>query len=316
MRILVTGAAGFIGANLVRAWSEDGHEVHAAVRPGSDRWRLVDANAIQFEADLARSESVDALLRWVQPEVIVNAAAYGAYPHQQELTRMLAVNVSLVCQLVEWARIEGIPLLHLGSSSEYGLMDHPASEDERLAPNSTYAVTKAAGSHLVCDGVERCGLRAAVFRLYSVYGQWEEPSRLMPTLVCYASAGRLPPALVDPAVSRDFVHVDDVVKAATAWIRDPIALPEPAVLNIASGVQTSLGDLVAVVCKTFGVVENPRWGSMERRRWDTSSWVGDVRRARALLSWSPEVPLSRGLMTLATFVSAHPDRYQLSDGDR
>ena len=312
MKIVVTGAAGFIGANLVHSWAADGHKVVALFRPGSDPWRLLGAAATQIEADLEQRESMTETLDRVRPDVIVNAAAHGAYAHQQDLSRMLAVNVAAVSHLVDCALQRECALLHLGSSSEYGLQDDAPAEHERVAPNSTYAITKAAASHLVCDAVERFGLRAVVLRLYSVYGPWEEPIRLMPVLACYASTGRLPPTLVDPDVSRDFVHIKDVVSAATAWILNPVAVPEPAILNIASGVQTSLGELIAVAREALGIEEEPQWGTMERRRWDTAQWVGDPTRAKALVGWEAKVRLREGLIDLTEFVKAHPDKYHVA----
>lgn len=87
--------------------------------------------------------------------------------------------------------------------------------------------------------------RGVTLRLYSVYGPWEEPRRIMPTIAAHAAARRLPPALVDPAVARDFVHVDDVWRAADAWLGGASTALEPPVINIGSGVQTRLGELIA-----------------------------------------------------------------------
>ena len=87
-----------------------------------------------------------------------------------------------------------------GSSSEYGFKDHPAREDEAIEPNSHYAITKAAATHYAQFTSRQRGLHAVTLRLYSVYGPYEEPSRLIPTLLVSGFERRLPP-LVSPAVA-------------------------------------------------------------------------------------------------------------------
>jgi dolichol-phosphate mannosyltransferase len=308
MRILVTGAAGFVGANLVRSWTDLGHEVHGLVRATSDPWRLVGCQCIQQRVDLTDEEDLLRTLDGVGPNAVVSAAAHGAYSYQLDVDRMIAVNLRAVERLVAWCSQHDVPLLHLGSSSEYGEQDHAPSEFERLRPNSMYAITKAAGTHTVCDAAARRSLRAVVFRLYSVYGPWEEPTRLMPTIARRALDGQLPPTLVDPAVARDFIHVDDVVAAASRWLAEPSSPSPPAVLNIGTGRQTTLGELAALMTG-FGVSETPNWGSMPRRTWDTSCWVSNPGRAEAELGWRATVELEDGMRRLIRFVADHSDRY-------
>ena len=309
MRIVVTGAAGFVGGNLARAWAAAGHEVIAVVHPSSDTWRLAGAACAPGLLDLEQPDTIATFLDDARPDVVVSAAAHGAYSYQHDIDRMAAVNLLAVERLARWCTANRVPLLHLGSSSEYGTVDHAPAETERLAPNSAYAITKAAGSHAVCDAVAREGLQGVVLRLYSVYGPWEEPGRLMPTVARWALDGLLPPTLVDPDVARDFVHVDDVVRAATTWISDPVAVGEPAIVNIGSGDQTTLGQLVALVRAACEIRAEPAWGTMPRRGWDTSCWVADARRAGEVLGWSAGTDLGAGIVALTNWVAAHLARY-------
>jgi dolichol-phosphate mannosyltransferase len=311
VRVVVTGAGGFVASNLVRTLAAAGSDVHGLVHPQTDAWRLADVAAPVSTLDLERPEWVDEVLERLRPDVLVNAAAHGAYPHQNNVDRMVGVNLRAVHTLVDWCRRREVPLLHLGSSAEYGHLSAAPHETDRIAPNSTYAITKAAGTHILCDAVERGELRAVTFRLYSVYGPWEEPSRLMPTIARCALEGHLPPRLVDPIVSRDFVHVDDVVRAVTGWIADPTDVGNPALVNIGSGTETSIADLVAIVRDRLGISDQPRWGTMPRRHWDRSEWRADRSRAESVLGWAPRTGLADGIEQLVAFVSEHPDRYSV-----
>jgi dolichol-phosphate mannosyltransferase len=240
----------------------------------------------------------------IRPEVVFHLAAYGAYSWQTSLDAMLAINVRATEALLEGARRVQARLVQAGSSSEYGFRDEAPTELDRVEPNSHYAVTKAAATHLCRLAAARYGQHAVTLRLYSAYGPWEEPGRLMPTLVERALAGSYPP-LVAPATARDFVWIDDVcdafARAGTMDVADP-----GAVLNIASGRQTTLATLVETVRSLFEIEADPKWGSMPGRSWDTSVWVGDSSAAFDVLEWKASTPIEQGLRRLAAWLQAYP----------
>jgi dolichol-phosphate mannosyltransferase len=306
MRALVTGAGGFIGANLVHHLLAGGHEPVAAVRPGGDRWRLAELGdeVAVCELDLRDPEAIEAAVRARRPEVIFHLAAHGAYSWQTGFEAMLAVNVRATDALLTAARATGSRIVHAGSSSEYGFRPAAPTEGERLEPNSHYAVTKAAATHLCRLAAAAHGQFAVTLRLYSVYGPWEEPGRLMPALIVRALEGAWPP-LTAPSTARDFVWVGDVcaafVAAATAEPAD-----QGAVFNIAGGGQTTLAELVAIAREVFAIEAEPAWETMPARRWDTPSWAGDATAAAAQLGWRPATGLAEGLAKLATWFRARP----------
>lgn len=139
-------------------------------------------------------------------------------------------------------------------------------------------------------------------RLYSAYGPWEEPKRLIPTLVRAGLRGELPP-LVNPDVARDFVYMEDVCEAFA--LAASAHLPERgAVYNVASGTQTTLRELVDLARRVFGITAQPDWGSMEERDWDTTTWVGDPSKIGSQLGWRPRVSLEEGLARLGKAMAA------------
>ena len=215
---LVTGGAGFVGANLVRRLVRDGFEVHVLLHDRTPPWRLTGLRAFQtHHCSVTNADTLVDVVASVGADWIFHLAAHGAYSQQTDPARITAVNMlgtfNLLDAVARSGRCQGV--VHTGSSSEYGLKDHAPSEDEAVAPNSVYAITKCAATNAVCLSARERGLPAATVRLYSVYGMWEEPTRLLPRLVMAAQAGRLPP-LTSPATARDFVWVDDAVDAISA----------------------------------------------------------------------------------------------------
>lgn len=307
-RVLVTGAGGFVGANVALRLLREGYDLHLLAR--RDSWRLREIDAPKHVVDLTDSEGVADLLERLRPEWIFHLAAYGAYASQKDLARMIDVNFAGTTSLVNAALRCGCEaFIHAGSSSEYGFKHEPPGEQEWIDPNSDYAVTKAAAT-LYCRSIAvRHQVRFVTLRLYSVYGPYEEPTRLIPTLLVYGAKGRLPP-LVNPDVARDFVYVDDV---SDAFLRAAKTEGQPygAVYNVGTGVQTSLRELVQVIRSLLNIAAEPEWGAMPNREWDTANWVANHEAISAALGWQPRYTLEAGLqLTRAWFDEARIKFYE------
>lgn len=309
-RTLVTGAAGFVGAAVVRRLVEQGHEVVALARPDSDRWRLAGLGAdIQLiGCDLADREAVGAALAVARPDWVFHLAAHGGYSWQGDRQRIFAANLTGTINLLEGlAAYEPEAVLCAGSSSEYGRKDHAPNESERLEPNSDYAVAKAAATLFASYLGREHGVPVATLRLYSVYGPYEEPARLIPALVVHGLSGSLPP-LVSVATARDFVYLDDVVDAFL--LAAGVGVTPGAVFNVGSGVETTIEEAAEVSRKLFAISSPARFGEMSPRGWDTDRWVADPSRIAAELGWQARVRLREGLELTARWLEAHPELWE------
>ncbi len=307
MRALVTGAAGFVGANLARRLAADGHEVHLVVhRNASPPWRLDGLDAPRYAADLRDADSIGAVVRSARPQWVFHCAAYGAYSWQTDAARMRATNVNGTANLLAACRGVGCEVVvNTGSSSEYGFKRGAPAETDAAEPNSPYALSKLLATEHCAGEARREQAVAATLRLYSVYGPYEEPGRLMPALLAAAGRGLLPP-LASPSTARDFVYVDDVCDAYLAVAR--LRPREPGrVFNVGTGVQTTLSDVVELVRGMFGLVMPPAWSSMPARSWDTDTWCADTTRIRTELGWEPRHSLAAGLAAFAAWLDAHPE---------
>lgn len=305
---IVTGAGGFIGAALGHRLVTDGFAPTLLVGPDTDCWRLEQLrdDAAIVHVDLRDGDAVNAAVAAARPELVFHLAAHGAYSWQQSLPRMVETNVLGTTHVVEAAIAAGArAIVNAGSSSEYGWKDHAPAESELPEPNSAYSLTKTSAT-LYCGWIARSQQQAVTtLRLYSAYGPWEEPRRLMPALVLAGIEGRLPP-LVDPNVARDFVYVDDILDAFLLAAQR--ARPgEGAVYNVGSGVQTSLRELVDIARDVFAIQQQPQWGAFPQRGWDTDVWVADPRRAREELGWAASRSLEEGLAAMAHWVGSDPE---------
>ena len=190
--------------------------------------------------------------------------------------------------------------VHAGSSSEYGFNCTSPKETDQLEPNSHYAVSKVSAAYLIDFYAKVQQKNAVNLRLYSIYGDWEEPDRLIPRLVEKVRQGTLPP-FVSPDISRDFVHISDCLEA----FLDVALQMSPTIrgksYNIATGQKTTICDLVEVVKKEFSLTETPDWGSMPNRNWDLSDWYGNPTLAFEDFGWKAKMPLSQGLRQYFTW---------------
>jgi len=312
MRTFLTGATGFVGANLARRLLADGHEVTVLVRPEARLWRVraIEDSVRVCRGDISDLAAVQSAVTTARPDWVFHLAAHGAYSFETDYVEMARTNVLGAVNLMAATRLADCAALVLaGSSAEYGLCARPPAEDHPLAPTNHYAATKAAATSIARVTAEDPSSPPIVtVRLYSVYGPWEDPSRLMPTLLMRAQDGDWP-ALARRDTVRDFVHVDDVCEALISAARGA-GLHRGAVYNAGSGVGTTLEQLAGVVRDVLGVQAEPRFGSHLGRAWDSRmSWVSDPTKIQAELGWSATTPLPAGVRAFATWLEEHGEHY-------
>lgn len=311
MKALVTGAAGFIGASLVRHLLADGHDIVAVERPDGATWRLAEIadDAQVVDLDLLDDDAIRETVSRHRPQWIFHLAAHGAYSWQRDCERIMQTNLVSTVRLLAACEAEGFEaFVHAGSSSEYGFKDHAPKETERVDPNSEYAVMKAAATMHCRFVAKRADLHVLTLRLYSVFGPWEEPGRLMPTLVARGLEGRLPP-LVSPDTSRDFITVRDT-NEAFLLAAQRTDVPRGAIYNIGSGRETRLREVVDIARAEMGIDVEPAWGTEPQRDWDANVWVADASLAAEALGWRAQDDVATGFRALADWLRERPDLWE------
>jgi nucleoside-diphosphate-sugar epimerase/glycosyltransferase involved in cell wall biosynthesis len=292
--ILILGASGFVGANLMRTIFSVRRDVHGTATR-SPAWRLEDLPPEKVTTvDLLIDSNLDAVLDTIRPHTIFDCVAYGGYSFEVDSELIYRTNFNFVTRLLPRLELRSIVCyVHAGSSSEYGDNASGPAENAPLAPNSDYAVSKVAAAGLIYFYGKRKHLPCANLRLYSAYGPLEDSSRLIPNVIQHGVRGRYP-EFVNPAISRDFIYVDDVTEA---FVDTALNLPASSYgesINIGSGRKITIGELAKICREVFGITEEPSF-TMPNRGWDVPDWYANIERSKDLISWTPRTSFTDGL---------------------
>jgi nucleoside-diphosphate-sugar epimerase len=294
-RVLITGGSGFIGACLARDLIAEGHDVHLLLRPESKQWRLAGlaGRYTTHWADLRDAVAIRQAVISCQPEVIYHLATHGAYPFQTSRAAILATNLTGTANLLEALKDHDYrALVYTGSSSEYGHKNGPMREDDRLEPRSDYAVLKAAAT-LLCQAEAYQGRPIITVRVFSAYGPWEEPTRLVPYVMDCCARG-VNPGVTSGWQPRDFVYSDDVV----SLLKLAASKPELAsrILHAGTGRQHSVRDMVETIIAICGRGKvQALFGSEPVRPDEPASWVANIDETSRLTGWTPVHDLRSGI---------------------
>jgi UDP-glucose 4-epimerase len=310
MRVLVTGAAGFIGSNLVDRLLAEGHEVDAVddLSTGSLS-NLADARAsggaLRFHnLDIRSADFVD-LTGHRHPEVIFHLAAQADVRVSVDRPLFDAeVNVLGTIQVLEGARAAGTTKVVFAASGGtlYGELDGaeiPVKERHAHRPLSPYGVSKKAAMDYLVAYRELYGLEFTALALANVYGPRQDPHGEAGVVAIFAGnvvAGRQSVIYGDGKQTRDYIYVDDVVDAFARAARRGGGL----VLNIGTGTETSVTELYRIVATASGssLVPRPapaRAGELQRSALDPA-------RAALHLEWKAWTPLADGIAAVVDHV--------------
>lgn len=310
MTTLVTGATGFVGGALTRRLVELGREVHILTRAQSDTWRLagIEDRVVRHVVDLADAATLERVVAEVKPRIVYHLATYGGFASQRDSDAIFAANLTGTRNLLRACEKVGFScFVNTGSSSEYGTKTEPMRESDVPEPVGDYGVSKvAAALHCRSEALQK-GLPVATLRLFSPYGPWDDPKRFIPYLLAALLRGEAP-RLSTPHSVRDWVYIDDVLDL---YLRtDELAILRGDIINVGSGRQSSLGEVVALAEQLTGSATRAVWGGVAAQRVEPTCWVADVAKAKALLGWEPRTGLAEGLEKTVGWMREHLALYR------
>ena len=293
--ILIIGASGFIGSNLLRSILSLREDVFGTFY-SSKTYRLdgIDKKYI-YHLNINNKDQIKEIIDKIRPKTIFQCSSYGAYSFEDEYEKILNVNVVGLNNILECISTKDISaFINSGTSSEYGLNCSSPNETDKLAPNSHYALSKVSASYLINYYGKQKLIPAINLRLYSVYGPYEDASRLIPT-ICFNSIKKKLPKFGSPLISRDFVHIDDVLSAfILAAIKMNVDIYGES-FNIGTGIKTTLKDIAELSKRIFKVRDKITYSSKSNRSWDLNDWYANNNKAKKILGWNYSIELEDGL---------------------
>ncbi len=315
MRVLLTGAAGFIGSHLAERLCARGDTVvgfdnfdrfypraikerNLEALRGSHRFQLIEGDLCR-RADVARTmiEKVDA--------VVHLAALAGVRPSIAEPARFWDVNVTGTLNLVEVCRARGVRrLVFASSSSVYGDgSEVPFRESDPCGrPLSPYAATKRSGELLAFNAHHLYGMDVTCLRFFTVYGPRQRPDLAIHRFAQLFASGQPIPMFGDGSSSRDYTWIDDIVDGVVAAI-DQVK-PGYRIYNLGGSRPTSLSELVDLLSSAMG--KTPIIDRQPEQPGDMPRTLAEVSLAARELGYAPKVGITEGIPRFVKWFLTQP----------
>ena len=296
-RYLITGASGFVGSNLIRKLIDENKEVTILIREDSDLWRINDlVPKIQtFKTDLSNYGKLEKIISDIDPDFVYHLGTYGGYPFQTSIQKITQVNILNTINLFEsLSKCNNLKLIiNFGSSSEYGPKSTSMNESDEAIPITPYGISKLTQTKFAKFYSKNMNLPIVTLRLFSVFGPFEEPGRLIFDIITAAIKGKTI-ELSSPFPRRDFVYVSDVIQAIETAIHAKNIIGE--IFNIGTGVMRSVQDVVNNVLEIAKSNNKISWKIKQKRVFDDMTpWVSDTEKTKKILKWEPKYSFSDGL---------------------
>jgi nucleoside-diphosphate-sugar epimerase len=297
-RVLVTGAAGFIGSHLTRRLVNRGAEVHVLSSSVSSVYpvRLVDLQGriTVHEASLADRDAMETLVHRTEPSIVFHL---GAYTHVgkswHRIQECVETNIEGTVNLLQALAPHGYDrFVSTGTSEIYGGVDVPFREDAAVNPSSPYSVSKYT-AELYCKILHNAhGWPVVMLRPFNAYGPAQSPDRIIPEIIVRALRGH-ELKMTQGRQTREFNFVEDLVDGfVLAGTTEGV---EGEVINIGNGEEISMRDLATMILDLMGNPIEAQFGALPDRPGEIWRMYSDSTKARERLGWKPSHSLQEGL---------------------
>ena len=294
MKILVTGAGGFVGAAVAGEALRAGHNVVGTVRPGSSDDRLVGLGPrlAVVGLDLRDAGQVSAMMRDQRPDVIVHVAWSGVSNKARSDRLQITDNIETSCQLLEAGAEFGVSkFIGMGSQGEYGPLDRKIAETDLPLPTTLYGASKLAVHYLTQQLAAQSSLSYAWLRIFSTYGPGDNPHWLIPSLIDQMLDGRRPQTTLGDQLF-DCLFINDIATAVVAVATLPAA---EGIFNLGSGHPIPVRSIVEKIRDLTSPEMKLVFGEVPYRSDQVWHMEADIGRLTTLTGWLPRIGIDAGL---------------------
>ena len=304
MKVLVTGASGTLGFNLIDLLLRTGqYDIYAPIRQRQPFLDNLQPNVRFVLHDFEDERKTIELVNEICPDVVVHCAASGVRPPRTEWFKMVAFNVSGSISLFK--AYCGLPasshFIYISTGLVYQIQGRPLREDDPVGTLHPYGAGKAAADSLLLSACAEFKRSITILRPFAFTGKHDGQGRLFPSLLRAAESGT-EFSLTRGDQVRDFCAAEDVARCILRCIerrpRSPIEI-----FNVGSGRSLPIRALVEQVCNELGLSLRLNFGSAPLPAFEPSHLVADISRARQELGWSPETNLAFAVWQLAKEVA-------------
>jgi NAD dependent epimerase/dehydratase len=317
LRILVTGSGGFIGSHLTERLVQEGYDVRAFLHYNSlGHWGWLEESSIRnqidvYLGDIRDYDSVRDAVKGVN--IIFHLAALIGIPYSYKSPlAYIKTNIEGTYNVLQAALDEGCSrVVHTSTSEVYGTAQYvPIDEEHPLHAQSPYAATKISADQLALSFFRSFNLPVVVARPFNTYGPRQSARAIIPTVITQVLS-RVPEIkLGNLSPTRDFNYVKDTVSGFLA-----VAFSEHVegeVINIGSGVEISIGDLVQLISKIIGIDANVVQEKQRVRpgKSEVERLLCDNKKVKQLTDWETKYSLEEGLKETVEWIKNNLEKYK------
>lgn len=292
MKILVTGALGFIGSNITERLVADGHEVVALdnLHTGSE----ANVSAVKDRIRIVKKNSGDISSLGENFDAILHQGVYSSSPMYKQNPLLTSKVLEEWISILEYVRKNPCRLVFASSSSLYNGHEPPHREDMDIRITDFYTEGRYAMERLAILYSDLYGVKSVGLRYFSVYGPHEKSkgkyANLITQFLWDIQAGRSPLVLGDGTQSRDFIYVSDVVEANVK----ALSYGGSDIFNVGTGKSTSLNDVIEILNSKLGKSAKAEYEPNRIKNY-VAHTQSDTKKAAALLKFEAKVPLENGV---------------------
>lgn len=297
-KLLVTGAAGFIGSAFARLAVKRGYDLvivdKLSYAGDIERLREIRGKYRFHKADIANAKKIDSFFAKEKPDAVVHFAAESHVDRSiNSALPFMETNVKGTYVLLEAARSTKVSkFVHVSTDEIYGEIEHGSfTEDSPIKPNSPYSATKAAADLLIGSYIRTYGFPATIVRPCNNYGPWQYPEKLIPLAISMLISGKKVPVYGQGLNVREWLYVDDCAEGLLKVLEKGKA---GSIYNLGSGQEKRNIDVVKALIKETGAPQDSfefvkdRPGHDFRYSLDSTRLINEI-------GWRPKVAFEVGI---------------------